>query len=301
MAWLCNVEAEPAELVRSNATWRFFRGTREASTPDPTAWRAVTFADNAWPNGGAPFSYGEPDIANGTRLDGMQNSFSTIYLRHRFVLPAEREIASLELVAVCDDGFIAWLNGREIARYNAPSDAPRYDSLAGANAVEPVGFVNFIVPTPEQVLAAGTNVLAVQVFNVSLGSSDLVFDAALLATLRTPGPPTIVGIAPLPGVVTELGQVTVTFSEPVTGVQAGHFLANDVPAVSVTGSGATYTFTIVPRLTGPCRCAGARSTRSRTWPTRRIDSIWRRPVRTGPMNCWIPRGLRSCSANHRPI
>ena len=250
MAWLCTVEAEPAELVRSNATWRFFRGTREASTPDTTAWRAVTFADNAWPTGRAPFSYGEPGIADGTRLEGMQNSHSTVFLRRAFVLPAGGEIANLELTAVCDDGFVAWLNGREIARHNAPSGAARFDSVAGANAAEPVAFVSFVVPTPEQVLIAGTNVLAVQVFNVSLGSSDLVFDAALLATLRSPAPPTIVGIAPEPGVVTELSEVTVTFSEPVTGVQAGHFLANDVPAVSVTGSGSTYTFTMAPPAYG---------------------------------------------------
>jgi hypothetical protein len=250
MAWSSALEAEPVELVRSNATWRYFKGTREASAPDATAWRAVTFADHAWSSGSAPFSYGEPDIANGTRLDGMQNSYSTVFLRHGFALPAGWEIADLELSAVCDDGFMAWLNGREIARHNAPSETPRFDSLAGANATEPIGFVSFVVPNPEQVLAAGANLLSVQVFNVSLGSSDLVFDAALRATLRMPGPPTIVGIAPEPGVVAELSQITVTFSEPVTGVLAEHFLANDQPASSVTGSGATYTFTLVPPAYG---------------------------------------------------
>jgi hypothetical protein len=47
--------------------------------------------------------------------------------------------------------------------------------------------------------------------------------------------------------VSELPDVTVTFTEPVQGINAADLLVNGQPATAVTGSGATYTFT-VPQL-----------------------------------------------------
>src|SRR5262245_32209361 len=57
-------------------------------------------------------------------------------------------------------------------------------------------------------------------------------------------PPTLQNVQPLPGTVTALTQVIVTFSEPVTNVVATDLLANDDPASAVAGSGAVYTFTL---------------------------------------------------------
>jgi hypothetical protein len=56
-------------------------------------------------------------------------------------------------------------------------------------------------------------------------------------------PPTIISISPLPGTVSSLTQVTVTFSEPVLGVTADDFLINTQPANTVSTNGETYTFT----------------------------------------------------------
>src|SRR6266705_6528888 len=53
---------------------------------------------------------------------------------------------------------------------------------------------------------------------------------------------TIVNVSPPSGIVTSLTQVTVTFSAPVTGVDADDLLLNTEPASSVSGSGPTYTF-----------------------------------------------------------
>jgi hypothetical protein len=56
-------------------------------------------------------------------------------------------------------------------------------------------------------------------------------------------PPEIASIQPSPAAhVLDLTEVTVTFSEPVKGVNAGDLLVNGVPAASVTSSGASYTF-----------------------------------------------------------
>lgn len=54
--------------------------------------------------------------------------------------------------------------------------------------------------------------------------------------------PRVIAVTPAPGFVQELVWITVTFSEPVTGVQPGDFLLNGFPATGVSGTGSSYTF-----------------------------------------------------------
>lgn len=235
--------AEPFNFIATNAVWSVFKGTDEASSLDTAAWRTRLFNDSTWPRNAATFYYGET-ITGGTVLSDMQNSYSTLFLRMPFTVTNAVEILSLELNAVCDDGFIAWINGTEVFRYSAPVDDPLFNSLASTNAVpDPAIFNRWILPSPTPYLVTGTNILAVQVFNVSLGSSDLVFDAELIATPKERVAPVITAVAPVGGPTTELREITVTFSEPVTGVDAADLMLNEIPCVAVRGDGTTYTFT----------------------------------------------------------
>lgn len=54
--------------------------------------------------------------------------------------------------------------------------------------------------------------------------------------------PIVAAKLPAPGSLTNLSQITVTFSKPVQGVDAADFLINGSPATNVTGSGSNYTF-----------------------------------------------------------
>ena len=55
-------------------------------------------------------------------------------------------------------------------------------------------FTDYAVALPKEVLKSGTNVLAIQAFNVTLASSDLVLDAELEADMDAQ-PPRIARIA----------------------------------------------------------------------------------------------------------
>ena len=55
-------------------------------------------------------------------------------------------------------------------------------------------------------------------------------------------PPALLGQSPAPGNVSALTRIVVTFSEPVSGVDASDLLINGLPAATVTGAGASYTF-----------------------------------------------------------
>lgn len=63
--------------------------------------------------------------------------------------------------------------------------------------------------------------------------------------------PRVAARAPAPGsTVTNLTEISLTFSEPVSGVDAADLLVNGFEATAVSGSGANYTFTLPPFSTG---------------------------------------------------
>src|SRR5207237_3831142 len=141
--------------------------------------------------------------------------YGSVFLRKSFFVANPPDFAQLRMDIVIDDGYIVWINGSEIGRYNAPTGEPAFNSFApsGVEATATVVITN----NPSSFLIAGTNVVAVQLFNATLSSSDLFLDASLTGVEPDLSPPTIVSASPPPGPVTTLNQVTVTFSEPVAG------------------------------------------------------------------------------------
>ena len=231
-------------LFNTNATWRFLKGLAEASTPDVTAWRRLDFVDSAFVTAPAPFWYGDV-FPGGTQLADMLNNYSCIFLRRTFVTTNLSNVSGLRLGYHCDDGFVIWVNGVEIFRYNMPAgpDTPvAFNGLAGPAVTEPVQFVVIDLPGASM-LTLGTNIVALQAFNTALSSSDLGINVSLATIAPDPTPPVVATVSPAPGAsLSALTQVTVTFSEPVAGVNPSDLVVNGVPASSMTGGNDTYTF-----------------------------------------------------------
>lgn len=276
--------AQPIPLVPTNAVWRLFKGTAEPSPANLPAWRTASFADTPWTEARAPFWYGEAArfAGQGTQLGDMLNRYSTIYLRFRFSVANPAAFESLQLNAFCDDGFQAWLNGRPVASLNPPPGTPTFNALATANVPEPVNLTPYPLADPATLLVTGENILAIQVFNNALGSSDLVFGGELVGTPSTLGAPTLTLIDPAPGPVTTLSSITVTFNEAVRGVRAEDFLVNGASATGVQGSGTTYTFSFPRPPFGPVGISWVTSHTVEDFesPPRRFDAsapgaVWR--------------------------
>ena len=240
---LCTVSAGAAELFPTNSTWRFLRGTNEASAPDNTLWRTNDFSDAEFANAPAPFWFGDAR-PGGTQLTDMQTNYSCIFLRREFVVTNLAQFCALQATYYIDDGIVVWINGVEVLRVNVNAGDVTYQTLAINQPVDPAVFVSSSIGGAASFLREGTNLIAVQVFNTSLGSSDLGFDLALSTLAGETNVPTIVNISPVPGTVTSLTSVNVTFSEAVQGVGVGDMLLNnEQPATGVSGSGSNYTFT----------------------------------------------------------
>lgn len=228
------LDAAAAELVPLDAEWKFFKGVTEASLPDRTAWRHIGFDDAAWPTARAPFWYGDVQPTPGTLLDDMRGNYTCVFLRKEFVVSNPADVSELRLDALSDDGFIAWINGREIARFNVPDGEIPFDGTSLPALSEPIPMQRYTLSDAAEFLVAGVNVIAVQALNSSLSSSsDFVFNASLSSSVDVT-PPTVVTLIPPAGArVRELNSIEVHFSEGVRGVEAADLLINGAPATGL--------------------------------------------------------------------
>ena len=170
-------EIEIVNLVFTNSPYAFFKGLELPSEP-AEAWLEPGFDDSAWfQNLFTPFSYGE-SLEIGTVLEDMQGNYTTFMLRRPFQVESPELITDLVVHAAVDDGFIAWVNGHEILRVNVP-EQPFGVHYTAHTASEPVPTLRYEIPIDDDVLLFGENVLAIQVVNGSLNSSDILFELSL--------------------------------------------------------------------------------------------------------------------------
>jgi hypothetical protein len=115
--------------------------------------------------------------------DAMHNKNSTAWLRIPFTVENPAMIQRLLLRLKYDDGFVAWINGVEVAHDNAPTDL-KFDSAATAARSEQLAAsVTELDLTPRLgVLKAGENLLAIQGLNVGKADADFLMAPELVAT-----------------------------------------------------------------------------------------------------------------------
>lgn len=157
-------------VVYAEDSWRYFVGSAEP----PADWKSIGFDDSSWPQGQGSIGYGDNDDL--TIID----QTASLYMRRSFNLVDISVIEALIFNADFDDGFVAYLNGVEIARVNMEGNPPAYNSWATAlreaqmySGGVPATF-NIDPAVLNQAILEGNNVLAIQTHNYEgLTSSDL--------------------------------------------------------------------------------------------------------------------------------
>jgi hypothetical protein len=145
-----------------------------------TAWQAADYDDAAWSEGAAQLGYDEGDEATVVGYGGDRNNkFVTTYFRRHFSVPDASAFQSLTLELLRDDGAVVYINGSEVVRDNMNAGTVDYLTLANAtvNGGSEDTFYSFEL-SPD-VLVNGDNVMAVEIHQRSLGSSDISFAARL--------------------------------------------------------------------------------------------------------------------------
>lgn len=158
-------------IVLANQTWKYF----SPSSAMPTNWNDMTYNDSGWSSGAGGIGYGDGDDA--TVIPGTLS----VYLRKTFTVADTSILLQGILNADYDDAFVAYINGVEIARANigTPGVPVAYNQAASGFREAQVytggnhEYYSLDKAALRSVLVNGSNVLAIQVHNESVGSTDL--------------------------------------------------------------------------------------------------------------------------------
>lgn len=159
---------EPGTLVARGAEWRYLTANKA-----PAEWSTAAFDDRGWPAGRGGFGYGDDDDRT---VVEMEDKHRGLFIRTGFEL--EKPVDELTLYLRFDDSFIAYINGREVARQGVSGENVK--GRLKVKSHEARDEQSFALKDLFEFLVAGRNTLALAGYNVKLGSSDLTLDPRLV-------------------------------------------------------------------------------------------------------------------------
>ncbi|MBC7865596.1 MAG: CotH kinase family protein, partial [Bacteroidia bacterium] len=158
--------------VYSNNIWKYDAGTANP----PLNWTSPTFNDASWLSGAGGIGYGDGDDST------VIAPTTALYMRKSFFLADTSKIVLGLVLLDLDDGFVAYLNGVEVGRYNVgiAGDHPTnttnaYDEHEATSYQNGNFSAAFYVSAKlmDSALIQGVNTFAIQTHNYSAGMDDL--------------------------------------------------------------------------------------------------------------------------------
>ncbi len=174
-------------LVTNGAFWKYLDDGSNAGT----AWRTNDFNDSSWSLGQAELGYGDapaaenrPEVTLISYGNDPNNKHVTTYFRHTFSVSNSTLFTNLILKLLRDDGGVVYLNGIEVFRSNmtnGPTVPVTFASFAGTNIVSEEAYVTTNIVNPAALFRTGPNLVAVEIHQQNLTSTDVSFDLQLFA------------------------------------------------------------------------------------------------------------------------
>lgn len=263
--------------------WKVWVNATDFNTQSPGWNTSLPYATTVWSNGTSGLGWDDTTTpvdftayyGSGSNPRSLISGQSrALFTRFQPVLTNIASAGGLKLRLRFDDGFAAWLNGTLVASNLAPT-TPSWDSLATGTRDDVLNAAWATFDIPLTAAAEGTNLLAIQAFNTTVGSTDLLLLPELdllfpvasgsAAYLNTPTPGTMnsTGSSSVPPVVELLTQparplggpaspsITVTARVtqtlfPITNVTLYHrvMFSNETAVTMTAGTGGLYTATI---------------------------------------------------------
>ncbi|MGD9930074.1 MAG: CotH kinase family protein [Mangrovibacterium sp.] len=155
-------------IINQGDDWKYLLPTQQIDH-----WREAEFDDSHWNTGKSGFGYEDGDD------ETIIPKTISLYMRKEFTIDNPSAISETVLHMDYDDAFVAYINGVEVARANigTAGDFPAFNAgtTAGHEARMYQGFSpeEFNISNPALLLNQGKNVLAIEVHNQTLSSSDL--------------------------------------------------------------------------------------------------------------------------------
>jgi len=152
-------------------------------------WTLLDFDDRAWPIGGNGFGFDTnspsvltPWIATDVKdlLHRASPQRGGLFIRIPFAVENPQALRNLTLQTRYDDGFVAYLNGTEVARRGIAQNAtPSFNTSSSLNRSNKMAILpdDFRSLGLQQSLRAGTNLLAIHAFNRDPADGDFLLAA----------------------------------------------------------------------------------------------------------------------------
>jgi len=158
------------KLINIGDKWRYFKGTREP----PKGWAAVKFDDSKWLQGPSGIGFSD-DVKYATTLDDMRGNYTAVFMRRFFRIENVALVARLHLGIKYDDGFIAYINGREVARSRSmgpPGTRVALNKELPSKHDEEAPEETYIINAGKGLLQSGENVLSIEFRNAWIKGGD---------------------------------------------------------------------------------------------------------------------------------
>jgi hypothetical protein len=159
-------------LIPKNSEWQYLAGQH----PTGQGWTWRDFDANGWNRGLAGFGFGGGDYR--TEIVRRRNQPSSVYLRKEFTIEQADKVTELGLAVDYRDSFIAYINGREVARMGVGRSSGR--NAQKIKAREDRGVVYVALKDSHKYLKDGVNILAIETHCATPDGFDLLMDPYLL-------------------------------------------------------------------------------------------------------------------------
>ena len=166
--WTSTGSTTAKSVFETGTSWRYY----DKGSLDGTNWYESSYSATGWSTGKTSIGYGKDQTTETAK------NLPCYYFRKTFALTTEpRETDDFVIDFTIDDGMVLYVNGVEAGRYNMPSGDVNYNTLASSYA--PNNPDTGSLTLKGSLFKRGTNVIAVEVHNNDLTSTDILWDASL--------------------------------------------------------------------------------------------------------------------------
>ncbi|HEY2760641.1 MAG TPA: chitobiase/beta-hexosaminidase C-terminal domain-containing protein, partial [Pirellulales bacterium] len=223
------------------------------TSPLSSTWTNIGFDDSSWLAGQIGVGYDTaPTATNDYRpfintdvgsLMNVSPQRNAAFLRLPFSLANKDQLTSLTLQLRYDDGFVAYLNGTEVARANfTGTPGPGSSASAAHTDSQAQVYQTFNITASLGSLVNGSNVLSIAGLNQSGNLSDFLIDP-LLSEIRS-NPPTVGYMStPTPGAANSTGSLGFV-ADTHFSVDRGFYSAPFDVAITTATAGAQIRYTL---------------------------------------------------------
>jgi hypothetical protein len=220
-------------LLSFNSSWKYL----DNGSDQGTAWRAPAFNDSGWSNGLAQLGYGDSPVDETTflrRTNAAGTTNITFYFRKAIQVATPAQFVALRMRLLRDDAGVVYVNGGEVFRSpNLPAFPTAINYLTRASSTGENTIDSATLSASG--LIPGNNVIAVEIHQESITSSDVSFDLELIGNLA-PGPPRL-------NIARFGSEIVLYWADASYRLEASDALGADANWTSVNGAASPVTVT----------------------------------------------------------